>query len=156
MQTAKQIRPEEAERREPYTKTQKELILQKLRAEGFRVTKQRVDVLDVILENHCDSCKEIYYKASKINKKIGPATIYRTLHMLEEIGVMDRKNAYRISYAEEAPIEAAAIITLQNGMECRLSEQEWNLALMEGLRALGYLKKDERIDSVSLRNSSEI
>lgn len=47
------------------TKMQKEIVLQKLREKGCRVTRQRQILLDVILEEECASCKEIYYKASE-------------------------------------------------------------------------------------------
>ena len=45
------------------TKMQKELVLQKLKEKGCRITKQRQMLLDVILQEECASCKEIYYKA---------------------------------------------------------------------------------------------
>ena len=72
---------------------QREMILQKLKEAGFRITKQRIAVIDIILENDCSSCKEIIYKTAKINKEIGAATIYRTLNMLEEIGAVNRRSA---------------------------------------------------------------
>ena len=50
---------------------QREMILRKLKEGGYRITKQRIAVIDIILENDCGSCKEILYKTSKINKKIG-------------------------------------------------------------------------------------
>ena len=46
---------------------QKEAILNRLRQRGCRITKQRMLLLDIILEEECSSCKEIYYKASKIH-----------------------------------------------------------------------------------------
>mgnify|MGYP000152278256 CR=1 FL=1 len=53
---------------------QKEAILNRLRQRGCRITKQRMLLLDIILEEECSSCKEIYYKASKIDSSIGSAT----------------------------------------------------------------------------------
>ena len=46
---------------------QREMILRKLKEGGYRITKQRIAVIDIILENDCGSCKEILYKTSKIN-----------------------------------------------------------------------------------------
>lgn len=62
---------------------QKEAILNRLRQRGCRITKQRMLLLDIILEEECSSCKEIYYKASKIDSSIGSATVYRMINMLE-------------------------------------------------------------------------
>ena len=44
---------------------QKELIVQKLKDSGCRITKQRLMILDIILEEECSCCKEIYYRASR-------------------------------------------------------------------------------------------
>ena len=43
--------------------SKKEFILKKLKENGCRITKQRIELLDIILENECSSCKENYYKA---------------------------------------------------------------------------------------------
>lgn len=77
---------------------QKEIIIQKLRDSGCRITKQRKILLDIILEDEYSSCKEIYYRASKIDNKIGTATVYRMINTLEEIGAINRKNMYKIVY----------------------------------------------------------
>lgn len=87
---------------------QREMILRKLKEGGYRITKQRIAVIDIILENDCGSCKEILYKTSKINKKIGTATVYRTLNMLEEIGAINRRNLYKFSEMTE-PAEGRVI-----------------------------------------------
>lgn len=75
---------------------QKEVIVGKLKDSGCRITKQRLILLDVILEGECGSCKEIYYRALKIDHSIGTATVYRMINTLEEIGAIDRKNMYRV------------------------------------------------------------
>ena len=36
----------------------KEAIVQKLKASGCRITKQRLMLLDIILEENCSCCKE--------------------------------------------------------------------------------------------------
>ena len=59
---------------------QKDLIIQKLREQGCRITKQRLMILDIILQEDCSCCKEIYYKASKLDHKIGSATVYRMIN----------------------------------------------------------------------------
>lgn len=76
---------------------EKELVVQKLRERGFRVTKQRQILLDVILQEECASCKEIYYKAVVLDPGIGTATVYRMVNLLEEIGVISRKMCLKVS-----------------------------------------------------------
>ena len=70
------------------TQMQKEIILQKLKERGCRITRQRKMLLDVILNEDCSSCKEIYYKASMKDSGIGTATVYRMINILEEIGAL--------------------------------------------------------------------
>ena len=59
------------------------------------------DPLDIILEEDCSSCKEIFYRASKLDPGIGTATVYRLVNKLEEIGAISRKNMYKIACDEE-------------------------------------------------------
>lgn len=84
------------------TKLQKEIIIQKLKEEGCRITRQRLMLLDIILEKDCSCCKEIYYQASRIDPGIGAATVYRMINTLEKIGAINRKNMYKISFGAEA------------------------------------------------------
>ncbi len=73
-------------------------ILQELKKKGCRITNQRKVLIDVILRDECCSCKEIYYQAIKEDATIGMATVYRMVKTLEEIGLIQRKNMYRIEF----------------------------------------------------------
>ena len=77
---------------------QREIVIQRLKEQGCRITKQRMVLLDIILNENCSSCKEIYYKASRIDSKIGTATVYRMINTLEEIGAINRRNMYKIDW----------------------------------------------------------
>lgn len=74
---------------------EKERIMEKLKENGCRITKQRKLLLDIILENRCSSCKEIYVQAAKADRTIGMATVYRMVNALEEIGVLSREIVYK-------------------------------------------------------------
>ena len=76
-------------------KEPKSIIISKLRERGCRITRQRRIILDIILDEDCSCCKEIYYKACKQDSSIGAATVYRMVNTLEEIGVINRKNMYK-------------------------------------------------------------
>jgi len=79
----------------------KEHIINKLKSNGCRITKQRLHILDVILENRCTSCKEIFYQASALDSGIGIATVYRMVNALEEIGVLSRRIVYELAEFSE-------------------------------------------------------
>lgn len=118
------------------TKMKKDKIINELRSRGGRITKQRSILLDIILEEECASCKEIYYKALKYNKKIGTATIYRMVNTLEEIGAISRKNMYRI----EEPVDAAAYkVEFEDNTSIEIPANNWNQVIKQGLISCGYI-----------------
>lgn len=77
----------------------REYILQSLKQHGCRITSQRQLLIDIILQDECTCCKEIYYKAAKRDPSIGLATVYRMVKTLEETGLIQRKNMYHIECA---------------------------------------------------------
>lgn len=132
------------------TKMQKELIIERLKEQGCRITKQRLTLLDIILDNECSSCKEIYYKASKVDESIGAATVYRMVNVLEEIGAISRKNMYKIAYSETCSMEDAATVILDDQTTFHLSAQNWNSVVRAGLTACGYLEH-QKITSITVK-----
>lgn len=130
------------------TRMQKELVMQKLKERGCRITKQRLILLDIILEEDCSCCKEILYRASKIDQKIGAATVYRMVNALEEIGAISRKNMYKIGCGMACEVGNACRIELDDGTVRQLSAQQWNMVILEGMRACGYIRQ-QKISSVA-------
>ena len=56
---------------------EKEQILEELRHRGMRINNQFTCI------------KEIYFIASKKDKSLGLATVYRMVNLLEELGIID-------------------------------------------------------------------
>lgn len=71
-------------------------VIRELKRNGCRITNQRQILIDVILQDECCCCKEMYYQALEKDPTIGMATVYRMVKTLEEIGLIRRKNLYRI------------------------------------------------------------
>ena len=132
------------------TKMQKDLIISKLKEKGCRITKQRLTLLDIILENECSSCKEIFYRAAKVDDSIGTATVYRMVNVLEEIGAISRKNMYKVAYSENCAMEDACTIILDDETTYHLSAKKWNEVIRAGLSTCGYVK-GQKISSISIR-----
>lgn len=122
------------------TQMQRELIIQKLREQGCRITKQRLMLLDIILEEDCSCCKEIFYKASRLDKRIGTATVYRMINTLEEIGAISRKNMYKIACGSTCDIENACTIEFDDDTVIELSAKSWHQIIESGLAACGYME----------------
>ena len=96
--TSEQQKQDENQQKYEKTQMQREIVIQRLKEQGCMITKQRIVLLDIILNENCSSCKEIYYKASRIDSKIGTATVYRMINTLEEIGAINRRNMYKIDW----------------------------------------------------------
>ena len=96
--TSEQQKQDENQQKYEKTQMQREIVIQRLKEQGCRITKQRMVLLDIILNENCSSCKEIYYKASRIDSKIGTATVYRMINTWEEIGAINRRNMYKIDW----------------------------------------------------------
>lgn len=137
------------------TRMQKESVLKTLKDKGCRITNQRKVLLDVILDEECTSCKEIYYKAVEIDPNIGAATVYRMVNLLEDIGAISRRNIYKISCNLDCVKDNACTIELDDNMVYHLSRMEWNSVIMKGLKACGYLdnQKVNRIVIESEKNT---
>ena len=73
---------------------QKKDIVNEFQRLGKRITKQRMVILDVILEQNWTDCKEVYYEAVRRDSTVGLSTVYPTIRMLEEIGVLKRVYQY--------------------------------------------------------------
>ena len=134
---------------------QKESVLKTLKDKGCRITNQRKVLLDVILDEECTSCKEIYYKAVEIDPNIGAATVYRMVNLLEDIGAISRRNIYKISCNLDCVKDNACTIELDDNMVYHLSRTEWNSVITKGLKACGYLdnQKVNRIVIESEKNT---
>lgn len=69
----------------------KETLKKYLKDNKYRNTPERYEVLDVILneEGHFDA-DELYVNLKKINSKVSRATVYNTLEILLECGIVSR------------------------------------------------------------------
>ena len=71
-------------------------VLNQLKKVGYRITEQRKLLLHIILNNEYSSCKEIYYAAKKQDDKVGIATVYRTVQLLEDMELIHKEMVVRI------------------------------------------------------------
>jgi len=130
------------------TKMQKEMIVEKLKEQGYRITKQRLMLLDIILSDDYICCKEIIYTALKREQKIGPATVYRMINLLEEIGAISRRNMYKIACGDMCSVENACMIELDDDTAIELSAKNWHKVIKAGLESCGFIH-GQSIKSVS-------
>ena len=108
-------------------------VLELFRRGGFRITKQRKLVLDIVLEGKCGSCKDVYCRAKKKDESIGMATVYRNLQLLEDMRLLSRVNRYQMS-GGQPDCGKRLKICLDNRNTVTLTEDEWTAVLRSVVR----------------------
>jgi Fur family transcriptional regulator, ferric uptake regulator len=87
-------------------------------AKGLRMTEQRRVILRVLSESrdHPDA-DQVFRRAIKIDPKVSLATVYRTVHMLEEADILDRHDfgGDRARYEQHPAKHHDHLIDLQSG-----------------------------------------
>ena len=80
-----------------------------LKEKGYKLTPQRRAIVDIIIENEGNhlTVEEIYDEVKKECPEIGLATVYRTVQLLDELGVIckislnDASNRYELIHEYE-------------------------------------------------------
>lgn len=86
-----------------------EILKEDLKKKGYKLTPQRRSIVDTIIKNEGKhlTAEEIYDEVKKDCPEIGLATVYRTILLLEEIGVIykldlnDGCSRYELAHAHE-------------------------------------------------------
>lgn len=94
----------------------KDELKKKLEDKGYKFTLQREAVIDVLKENKGKHLKveDVYRLVKEKKYKIGFATIYRTLKLLDRIGIIGRLEV------EEGPALYEYSDQIQQGKKCHL------------------------------------
>ncbi|MGL5313683.1 MAG: Fur family transcriptional regulator [Peptostreptococcaceae bacterium] len=71
-----------------------DILKEKLKETGFKITPQRRAIVDILLRNNSEhlSSEEIYDLVRVDCPEIGLATVYRTMQLLDEVGVISKLN----------------------------------------------------------------
>ena len=63
------------------------------------------------------------------------------VNILEEMGVISRKNMYRVSERQSPEETSVCTIELNDDTVFQLNREKWSRVLEEGLRSCGYLSQ---------------
>ncbi len=111
---------------------QVENVIQQLRDEGYRLTPQRLAILEAISADHSHpTAEEVHQQVSADQPTLSLATVYKTLHILEELGAVTELQVGGSSHYESAPqlhphlicVECHTIIDLPPDTMMPLSEE---------------------------------
>jgi Fur family ferric uptake transcriptional regulator len=125
------------------------VIEQKCIEKGLRMTDQRRVIARVLseAEDHPDA-EELHRRAASIDSNISLATVYRTVKLFEDSGIIERHDFRdgRSRY-EEAPQEHHDhLINAKNGDVIEFKSEEIERLQIEIARKLGFRLVDHRLE----------
>ncbi|MFV0335886.1 MAG: Fur family transcriptional regulator [Tropicimonas sp.] len=128
-------------------------ILQRLEEKDLRMTGQRRVIAEVLGESqdHPD-VEELYNRASAVDPRISIATVYRTVKLFEEAGIIDRLEFGdgRARYEDADRDHHDHLIDLNSGEVIEFCDPEIE-ALQERIaERLGYRLKGHRLELYGL------
>ncbi|MDX5361905.1 MAG: transcriptional repressor [Alphaproteobacteria bacterium] len=116
---------------------------------GLRMTEQRRVIARVIAESddHPD-VEELHRRASAIDRRISISTVYRTVRLLEEAGIIERHDFKdgRSRYEEAGEDHHDHLIDLQSGEIVEFVNEEIERLQEKIARELGYRLVDHRLE----------
>jgi Fur family ferric uptake transcriptional regulator len=126
-----------------------ETILERCEAKGLRMTEQRRVIARVLeASNDHPDVEELYARAVKRDKEISIATVYRTVKLFEEAGIIDRLEFGdgRARYEDAERDHHDHLIDMNSGEEIEFVDPEIE-ALQERIaEKLGYRLKGHRLE----------
>ncbi len=118
-------------------------------AKGMRMTGQRRVIARVLslAEDHPD-VEEIHRRATEIDSNISIATVYRTMRLFEEAGVVERHDFQdgRARYEEATEDHHDHLIDLRTGEVVEFVDEEIELLQEKIAEKLGYRLVDHRLE----------
>jgi Fur family ferric uptake transcriptional regulator len=121
----------------------------KCKQKGVRLTDQRKLIAHVMSEseNHPD-VDELHKKVSKLDSKISIATVYRTVKLFEEAGIVAKHDFKgNKSRYEQAPEEHHDhLIDINNGEITEFVDEEIEKLQKQVAKKLGYQLVDHRLE----------
>lgn len=118
-------------------------------AKGMRMTDQRRVIAQVVEQaiDHPD-VEELYRRASRIDPKISLSTVYRTVNLFEEAGLV-AKHDFKDGRARFEPIPDAHhdhLIDIRSGRVIEFQNEEIEAIQEIIARKLGYRLVDHRLE----------
>ena len=118
-------------------------------AKGMRMTEQRRVIARVLADSddHPD-VEELYRRCVKDYDRISISTVYRTMRLFEDAGIIERHDFRdgRARYETSPDIHHDHLINLRNGEVIEFQSEEIERLQAEVARKLGYRLVDHRLE----------
>ncbi len=124
-------------------------LIARIEAQGLRLTDQRRTIAQVIseAEDHPD-VEELHSRAAALDPRISIATVYRTVKLLEEAGLLEKREFGdgRARFEDSQRAHHDHLIDIHSGEVIEFCDPEIE-ALQERIAArLGYRLKGHRLE----------
>jgi len=124
-------------------------IEEKCVAKGVRLTEQRKVIAQVMSEasDHPD-VDELHKRVNKIDKKISIATVYRTVKLLEESGIVEKHDfkGGKARYEQSPDEHHDHLIDINSGEIVEFVDKEIEKLQIEVAKKLGYKLVDHKLE----------
>jgi len=118
-------------------------------AKGMRMTEQRRVIARVLAgsEDHPD-VEELYRRCIKVDDRISISTVYRTVRLFEDAGIIERHDFRegRARYETSRESHHDHLINLRSGEVIEFQSEEIEKLQAEVARRLGYKLVDHRLE----------
>ncbi|MEM1005583.1 MAG: Fur family transcriptional regulator [Pseudomonadota bacterium] len=124
-------------------------IIARCEAKGLRMTGQR-RIIAQVLEHSADhpDVEELYTRASAVDSGISIATVYRTVKLFEEAGILERLEFGdgRARYEDAERDHHDHLIDMQSGEVIEFVDPEIEVLQEKIAKKLGYQLKGHRLE----------
>ncbi len=118
-------------------------------AKGMRMTEQRRIIARVLTDSadHPD-VEELYRRCHEVDKNISISTVYRTVKLFEDAGIIERHDFRegRARYEQIPEAHHDHLINLRTGQVIEFTSEEIEKLQAEVARKLGYRLVDHRLE----------
>jgi len=118
-------------------------------AKGMRMTEQRRVIARVLAQSgdHPD-VEELFRRCAKVDDRISISTVYRTMRLFEDAGIIERHDFRdgRARYETSRDSHHDHLINLRNGEVIEFQSEEIERLQTEIARKLGYKLVDHRLE----------
>ena len=118
-------------------------------AKGMRMTEQRRTIARVLAgsDDHPD-VEELYRRCAKVDERISISTVYRTVRLFEDAGIIERHDFRegRARYETSTESHHDHLINLRDGEVIEFRSEEIERLQAEIARKLGYRLVDHRLE----------
>ena len=141
-----------------------ETIEQKCLSKGVKLTDQRRIIAKIISESKAEygesdhpDVDELYNRASKIDPKISIATVYRTVKLFEEAGILTKHDFKGGKARYEAMIESHHdhLIDVKSGEIIEFVDEEIENLQKKVAEKYGYTLVDHKLELYGVKKSKK-